>query len=107
MSDTWLRVDRLERDVLSLSGLSAIVWLEGINDIAQGTSADDVIGQSRDTVRHVNELYGVHREVGLIPLGIERPPARVAASKLGRSPGAVRYKAMMEGVSFRSINRKK
>ena len=33
--------------------------------------------------------------------------ARVAAQKLGRSPGAVRYKAMMEGVSFRSINRKK
>jgi hypothetical protein len=33
--------------------------------------------------------------------------ARVAASKLGRSPGAVRYKAMMEGVSFRSINRRK
>jgi hypothetical protein len=36
-----------------------------------------------------------------------RVSARVAASKLGRSPGAVRYKAMMEGVSFRSINRKK
>ena len=33
--------------------------------------------------------------------------ARIAASKLGRSPGAVRYKAMMEGVSFRSSNRKK
>ena len=33
--------------------------------------------------------------------------ARVAAQKLGRSPSAVRYKAMMEGVSFRSINRKK
>ena len=33
--------------------------------------------------------------------------ARVAAQKLGRSPGAVRYKAMMEGVSFRSINRRK
>lgn len=32
-------------------------------------------------------------------------PARVAAEKLGRSPGATRYKAMMEGVSFRSINR--
>jgi glycosyltransferase involved in cell wall biosynthesis len=44
-------------------------------------AADDVVGQSRDTVRHVNELYGVHREVGLIPLGIERPPARVAASR--------------------------
>lgn len=31
--------------------------------------------------------------------------ARVAAEKLGRSAGATRYKAMMEGVSFRSINR--
>lgn len=34
-----------------------------------------------------------------------RISARVAAQKLGRSPGAVRYKAMVEGVSFRSINR--
>ena len=37
----------------------------------------------------------------------QKVSARVAAQKLGRSPGAVRYKAMMEGVSFRSINRKK
>lgn len=35
-----------------------------------------------------------------------RLPARVAAVKLGRSPGAVRYKAMMEGVKFRSIERR-
>jgi glycosyltransferase involved in cell wall biosynthesis len=52
---------------------SAVRWLLA--------AADDVVGQSRDTVRHVNELYGVHREVGLIPLGIERPPARVVASR--------------------------
>jgi glycosyltransferase involved in cell wall biosynthesis len=38
-------------------------------------SADEVVGQSRDTVRHVREIYGVDRNVGLIPLGIERPPA--------------------------------
>jgi len=38
-------------------------------------------------------------------LAKKRISARVAAGKLGRSPGAVRYKAMMEGVSFRSINR--
>lgn len=31
--------------------------------------------------------------------------ARVAAEKLGRSPGATRFKAMVEGISFRSINR--
>lgn len=39
-------------------------------------------------------------------LARERISARIAARKLGRSPGAVRYKAMMEGVSFHSINRK-
>ena len=36
-------------------------------------SADAVVGQSRDTVRHVTDLYGVKRDVGLIPLGIDRP----------------------------------
>lgn len=36
----------------------------------------------------------------------KRISARVAAGKLRRSPGAVRYKAMMVGVHFRSINRK-
>lgn len=36
----------------------------------------------------------------------ERVSARVTAEKLGRSPGAVRYKAMVEGISFRSINRR-
>lgn len=35
-----------------------------------------------------------------------RTSARITAAYLGRSPGATRYKAMMEGVSFRSINRK-
>ncbi len=44
-------------------------------------AADEVVGQSRDTVRHVNELYGVRRDVGLIPLGIERPSTQIAASR--------------------------
>jgi glycosyltransferase involved in cell wall biosynthesis len=44
-------------------------------------SADAVIGQSRDTVRHVSDLYGVRRDLGLIPLGIERPPTKVARSR--------------------------
>jgi glycosyltransferase involved in cell wall biosynthesis len=48
-------------------------------------SADEVVGQSRDTVRHVREIYGVDRNVGLIPLGIERPPtvARPARASFG------------------------
>ncbi len=37
-------------------------------------AADSIVGQSRDTVRHVDEIYGVHRPIKLIPLGIERPP---------------------------------
>lgn len=44
-------------------------------------AADDVVGQSRDTVRHVTELYGVRRPVELIPLGIDRPPPLSAASR--------------------------
>lgn len=37
--------------------------------------ADAVVGQSRDTIRHVADIYGAHRTVGLIPLGIDRPPS--------------------------------
>jgi glycosyltransferase involved in cell wall biosynthesis len=37
-------------------------------------AADEVVGQSRDTVRHVAEIYHVRRPIELIPLGIERPP---------------------------------
>jgi glycosyltransferase involved in cell wall biosynthesis len=44
-------------------------------------AADEVIGQSRDTVRHVREIYGVDRPVGLIPLGIERPPQHTSGSR--------------------------
>jgi glycosyltransferase involved in cell wall biosynthesis len=43
--------------------------------------ADAVIGQSRDTVRHVSDIYGVHRRIELIPLGIERPPKTPTASR--------------------------
>jgi lysophospholipase L1-like esterase len=43
---------RLERDVLSLSGVSAVVWLEGINDFARGVDApvDVVTSAMRDVV---------------------------------------------------------
>ena len=36
--------------------------------------ADLVVGQSNNTVQHVSRIYGVHRDVDLIPLGIVRPP---------------------------------
>jgi glycosyltransferase involved in cell wall biosynthesis len=43
--------------------------------------ADAVIGQSRDTIRHVADLYGVQRDVGMIPLGIERPTSIADSSR--------------------------
>ncbi|HEU4652541.1 MAG TPA: glycosyltransferase family 4 protein [Steroidobacteraceae bacterium] len=44
-------------------------------------AADEVIGQSRDTVRHVRDIYGVARRVGLIPLGIDRPPQQTQGTR--------------------------
>ncbi len=44
-------------------------------------AADSVVGQSRDTVRHVGEIYGVHRPVELIPLGIDRPVKVTGATR--------------------------
>ncbi len=36
-------VERLDRDVLGLSGLSSVVWLEGINDLAGGSQPTSVV----------------------------------------------------------------
>lgn len=37
--------------------------------------ADSLVGQSRNTLQHVQEIYQVRRAAQLIPLGIDRPPA--------------------------------
>lgn len=47
-------LDRLERDVLSLSGVTHIVWLEGINDLSSGASSDAVIAGMRELVKRVH-----------------------------------------------------
>jgi glycosyltransferase involved in cell wall biosynthesis len=36
--------------------------------------ADALVGQSRNTLQHVEDYYGVRRRARLIPLGIDRPP---------------------------------
>lgn len=47
-------LDRLERDVFSLSGISAVVWLEGINDLGgAGASAEAVIAGIEEGVRRM------------------------------------------------------
>lgn len=49
-------LDRLERDVISLPGVSAVIWLEGINDFgARGTSVQAVSDGVREGVRRLRE----------------------------------------------------
>lgn len=43
--------------------------------------ANALIGQSRNTLQHVAEMYQVRRDAELIPLGIERPTAPQPASR--------------------------
>lgn len=49
-------VQRLERDVLSLSGVKAVIWLEGINDFgaAANTSVEAVQQAMRDVVSRLH-----------------------------------------------------
>jgi lysophospholipase L1-like esterase len=47
-------LDRLDRDVLSLSGVTTVIWLEGVNDLAAGASADAIIDGFREGVRRLH-----------------------------------------------------
>lgn len=47
-------VDRLDRDVLGLSGLTDVIWLEGINDIGAGHTTDAIIAGYQDVVARLH-----------------------------------------------------
>jgi lysophospholipase L1-like esterase len=47
-------VDRLDRDVLGLSGLTDVIWLEGINDIGAGTGTDSIIAGYQNVVSRLH-----------------------------------------------------
>jgi lysophospholipase L1-like esterase len=40
-------LDRLTRDVIELSGVKAVIWFEGINDLSHSVAAEDVIAGLR------------------------------------------------------------
>ena len=46
-------LQRLDRDLFGLSGISAVVLLEGINDISSGASADAIIAGIKELVSRV------------------------------------------------------
>jgi lysophospholipase L1-like esterase len=59
-------LDRLERDVLTLSGLSTIIWLEGINDLSSGSTADAVIAGIKEGVSRIRARGGIRIVMGTI-----------------------------------------
>ncbi len=52
----------LDRDVLGLSGLTHVIWLEGINDIGAGTATDSIIAGYQNVVGRLHakgiKVYG-------------------------------------------------
>jgi lysophospholipase L1-like esterase len=51
-------LDRLDRDVLGLSGLSAVIWLEGINDLSSGASVETIVEGLREGVKRMRAHRG-------------------------------------------------
>jgi lysophospholipase L1-like esterase len=80
-------LDRLDRDVLSLSGVSTVIWLEGINDLSSGSSADAVIAGIKEGVQRL-------RARGIRVIGATITPALGAASAAGTPDVDARRKAV-------------
>ncbi len=59
-------LDRLERDVLGLSGVTAVIWLEGINDFSRNgnASAEAVIDGMRQGVARMRARFPAVRILG-------------------------------------------
>ena len=59
-------LDRLDRDVHDLSGVTAVIWLEGINDLSKSgnVSAEAVIAGMRRGVAHIRERIPGVRIIG-------------------------------------------
>lgn len=65
--------------------------------------ADALVGQSRNTLQHVRDIYGVQRPSHLIPLGIDRPPP---VPSLGRRDFGIPEEAFVMVTVGRVVPRK-
>ena len=70
-------VDRLDRDVLNLSGLTDVIWLEGINDLGALHPTDDIIAGYKDVVSRLHaagvKVYGATITSALGVFGVPFP----------------------------------
>ena len=80
-------LQRLERDVLGLSGVSAVVLLEGINDISAGASADAIIAGMKELVARV-------KAKGIKIVGATITPSLTATGNSGTPDANARRQAV-------------
>jgi lysophospholipase L1-like esterase len=57
-------LSRLERDVLALSGLTSVIWLEGINDFGAANASPEAVAQGFEEGVKRLRAKGVSRVVG-------------------------------------------
>ena len=55
---------RLDRDVIGVSGVSAVIWLEGINDFGANATAEAVEGGMREVVARLRKAIPGVRVIG-------------------------------------------
>ena len=91
-------LDRLQRDVISLPGVSAVIWLEGINDFgASDATVQEVSDGAREIVKRLREkIPGVRIYMATLTGALNSTPAhgrpevdakRVEYNKFIRSAG--------------------
>jgi lysophospholipase L1-like esterase len=80
-------LQRLDRDVLGLSGLSAVILLEGINDISAGASADAIIAGMKELVSRL-------KAKGVTVVGATITSSLTAAGNSGTADANTRRQAV-------------
>ena len=95
-------LDRLDRDLLHLSGLSAVIWLEGINDISAGATADTILAGLKEGASRIR-AHGKIRIIGgtiTSSLGASGASGTPDADERRRAVNAfIRTGALFDGVA--------
>ena len=98
-------VDRLDRDVLGLSGLTDVIWLEGINDLGGLHPTDDIIAGYKDVVSRLHaagvKVYGGTIVSALGVYGVPFPTAdNGPVAEAGRQVlnDFIRHSGLFDGV---------
>jgi len=75
-------LDRLQRDVISLPGVSVVIWLEGINDFAAGSASVQAVSDgARDVVRRLRaKIPGVRIYGATVTASLNSPNAAYAGA---------------------------